>query len=139
LLIDSSVVLAYLAGSEGSSLDAVDLFDGAIATGRNPASISAITVAEILVRPYRSGTAAVATIEGFLAHLDVMRIVAIDADVARQAARIRAATNLPMPDAVIVASAVITNADVIVTSDRTWRRRLAASIGEIEIVEIAAS
>jgi predicted nucleic acid-binding protein len=136
LLIDSSVVLAYLAGNEPTSALATELFDSLIATGRNPASLSTVTVGEILVRPFKRGPAAVAVAEGFLRHFADMRLVAVTYEVAREAARVRALTDLPMPDALIISSALAVDADVLVTSDRTWRSRLADLDPTIEILEL---
>ena len=92
-------MLAYLAGGEKATDLAVQLFDAFVATGRNTAAISAITVAEILVRPFRRGPAAVATAEGFLRHFGDLRLIDVTYDIAREGARIRAETDLPMPDA----------------------------------------
>jgi predicted nucleic acid-binding protein len=136
LLIDSSVVLAYLAGNEPTSALATEVFDSLIATGRNPASLSTVTVGEILVLPFKRGPAAVAVAEGFLRHFADMRLVAVTYEVAREAARVRALTDLPMPDALIISSALAVDADVLVTSDRTWRSRLAALDPTIEILEL---
>lgn len=136
VLIDTSVVLAYLSGGEPSSAQAEQLFDALVGTGRNPASLSAITVGEILVRPFRTGSAAVAIAEGFLRHFADIRIVPVDYEVAREGARIRASTNLPMPDALIIASARVVDADVLVTGDRTWGKRLGADASTMTILEL---
>jgi predicted nucleic acid-binding protein len=120
LLIDTSVALAYLIGTEPTSQLAIQLFDAFIGTGRNPAALSVVTVEEVLVRPFRRGSAAVATAEGFLRHFAEIRLVAASYDVAREAARIRAITGLRTPDALIIASAHVTETDILVTSDRSW-------------------
>lgn len=137
LLIDSSVVLAYLAGAEAGSARAEELFDAFVATGRNPASLSMVTVGEILVRPFRRGPTAVATAEAFLQHFADIRLVPVTYDVAREGARLRASTDLPMPDALIIASALIVGADALVTNDRSWRPRLSDVLRDLEIVELA--
>jgi predicted nucleic acid-binding protein len=136
VLIDSSVVLAYLAGGEPGSARAAELFDDFVATGRNPASLSMVTVAEILVRPFHRGPAAVATAEAFLRHFADMRIVPVAYEVAREGARLRASTDLPMRDALIVASAIIAGADVVVTADRSWRPRLLDVVPEVTVVQL---
>jgi predicted nucleic acid-binding protein len=136
LLVDSSVVLAYLGGNEPTSPLATELFDSFIATGRNPASLSMVTVGEILVRPFRRGQAAIAVAEGFLRHFADMRLIGVSYEVAREAARIRALTDLPMPDALIISSALVDDAAILVTSDRTWRTRLVDVDPGIEILEI---
>lgn len=126
MLIDTSVVLAYLVGTEPTTGLATQLFDGFVATGRNPGSLSMVTVGEILVRPFRSGAAAVARAEGFLRHFGDIRLVEVDYDVAREAARIRAQSALRTPDALILASAVVAGIDVLVTNDVAWKTHVAA-------------
>ncbi len=138
LLIDSSVVLSYLTGAEAGSARAEELFDAYIATGRNPASLSMVTVAEILVRPFRRGPAAVATAEAFLQHFADIRLVPVTYDVAREGARLRASTELPMPDALIIASGLVVGADAIVTDDRTWRMRLRDAVPDLQIIQLTA-
>jgi predicted nucleic acid-binding protein len=136
LLVDSSVVLSYLAGGEPTSRLATELFDSLVATGRNPTSLSMVTVGEILGRPFRRGLAAVAVAEGFLRHFADMRLVEVSYGVAREAARLRALTDLPMPDALIVSSALMIDADVLLTNDRTWRPRLADVEPRLNILEV---
>ena len=79
-----------------------------------------MTVEEILVRPFRRGSAAVATAEGFLRHFADIRLIEVSYEIAREAARIRAATGLRTPDALIVSSGVITDIDILVTNDHSW-------------------
>lgn len=50
-----------------------------------------------------------------------MRVVPIDVDVAAEAARVRSRTGLPLPDALVLATAEVLDADVILTTDRRWR------------------
>lgn len=126
VLIDSSVVLAYLVGTEPTSELATQLFDSFVATGRNPASLSMVTVGEILVRPFRSGAAAVARAEGFLRHFGDIRLVDVDYDVAREGARLRAQSSLRTPDALILATAVVSGIDVLVTNDSAWKTHISA-------------
>ena len=53
LVVDSSAILASLDGTERVSKAAAVIFDSFIATGRNLAVISAVSVTEALVRPIR--------------------------------------------------------------------------------------
>ena len=138
LLIDSSVVLAYLAGGEPGSTRAEELFDAFVATGRNfgipvdghgRGDFLCVRSAAVQARSRRR--------EAFLQHFGDLRLVPVTYDVAREAARLRASTDLPMPDALIVASAVVTGADLVVTDDRSWRPRLGDS-PEIEVVQLTA-
>jgi predicted nucleic acid-binding protein len=134
LLVDTSVVLAYVAGGERASELATQLFDAFTATGRNPTALSAVTVAEILVRPFRAGTPAVSTAEGFLRHFGDLRLIDVTYAVAREAARIRAETDLAMPDALVIASAAVAEIDILVTSDRQWTTRLASVVPTVGVV-----
>jgi predicted nucleic acid-binding protein len=136
MVVDSSVVLAYLTGGEAASKDAQELFEGFIKTGRNIASISTITVGEILVRPFRQGSRAVAIAESFLRHFGDIAVVDVTYAVAREAARIRALTGLRMPDAFVVASALEVDADLLVTSDHSWRKLTADALRDTRLVEL---
>lgn len=131
MLVDTSVVIAYLTGTEQTSDLATELFDRFVATGRNPASLSMITVEEILVRPFRSGSAAVARAEGFLRHFADIGLIAVDYEVAREAARIRAMAGLRAPDAIVLASALVGGANVLVTNDRAWKSRASSIAPEL--------
>jgi predicted nucleic acid-binding protein len=102
--------------------------------------MSLITVGEILVRPFRAGPAAVAVAEAFLQQFAELDLVEIDYAIAREAARIRATTDLRMPDALILSSATTANCDVLCTNDQS----LAAAatrlgVGVCVLSEVAAS
>ena len=119
LLIDTSVALAYLTGTESFSPVATQLFDEFLATGRDRGVLSMVTVGEILVRPFRAGPSALAIAEGFLRHFAELELIAVDYGVAREAARIRASSDLRMPDALILSSVIAAGADLLVTNDRS--------------------
>jgi predicted nucleic acid-binding protein len=138
ILVDTSVVLAYIGGGEPISDLARTLFDAFASTGRNPTALSTVTVAELLVRPFRRSAASVATAEGFLRHFGDLRLVDATYEVAREAARIRAVTDLPMPDSLIVASAVVADIGVVVTNDRDWPARLTPVLPDLRIVVLSS-
>lgn len=138
LLLDTSVVIAYLTGGERVSPLAEQVFDAFLASGRNVGAISSVTAGEVLVRPFRFGAAAVATAEGFLAHFADMRLVPVDYPIVREAARTRAATGLAMPDAIVIASALVSGFDVLVTNDGRWRSPLEAVAPELRLCVLDA-
>ena len=127
LAVDTSAAIAYLHGGERASPAASWVFDGCMATGRNPAVMSAVSLAELMVGPSRTGASAIATMEGFFRFFGEMHVVPLDENVARAAARIRAMSGLALPDAVVVATALEHEAGIIVTNDARWPRALAAS------------
>src|SRR5688572_18156832 len=86
--------------------------------------LSVITAAELLVRPMRTAGPDLVVMHTFLRRLPNLFIVDIDFEVAHQAANIRALTRLPLPDALIVATAIMSGCQSIVTNDERWSRRL---------------
>ncbi len=121
ILLDTSAVLAYLSGAERVSVLAALLIDDLVASARNPAIVSAITVCEVLVRPHRATSpTAVRLIEDFLTHFPNLRVEPVSAEIARLGARIRAATAAPTPDSLILATAVDSAAGTAVGNDSTW-------------------
>ncbi len=137
MVVDTSVVLAYIGGGEAVSDLARQVFDAFAATGRNVVAISTVTVTELLVRPFQRGPSVLAVAEGFLRHFAELHLIDVTYDVAREAARIRAATGLRTPDALIVASAIASNADVLVTNDRSWPTRLGDEIPGLDVLVLS--
>jgi predicted nucleic acid-binding protein len=121
VLLDTSAVLAYLSGAEPASAIAATVIDGFVGSGRNPAIVSTITVMEALVRPMRAASStAIRLVDDFLLRFPNLRVDPVTVAVAREAARIRAATAAPTPDALILATAIAASAKVIVGNDQSW-------------------
>lgn len=121
LVVDSSAILAYLDGTESASNVAAMIFDRLIATGRNPAAVSTVSVTEALVRPFRAQSASAAgTVETFFRSFPNLSVQPVRYEIAREAARIRAATALRTPDALILATAIATDASIVVANDGRW-------------------
>ena len=124
VLIDTSVALAYLTGNEVISPLATDLFDGCLATGRNAGVISTVTVMELLVRPFRAGPSAVGVVRVSSSTSTDSRLLPVDDATAIEAARVRALAGFSAPDALIVASFLVGDFDILVTNDASWPARL---------------
>jgi predicted nucleic acid-binding protein len=115
-LLDTSVVIGAL-----NRDDALHEIAGqAVRTerDRHALAISALTYAEILVGPLWAGGGAVEVVERFAAQV---RIVDLSPAIARLAAELHATRGLKLPDAVIVATGLRLEADVIVTLDARWK------------------
>lgn len=122
LLLDTSAILAYLDGTENISVLAGVILDEFIATERNPAIMSAVSVTEALVRPFRARSASAAgTVEAFLRSFPNLSIAPVTYEIAREAARIRAATAIRTPDALILATATVVGSDIVVANDDRWQ------------------
>jgi predicted nucleic acid-binding protein len=126
LLLDSSVLAAYLDGGERTSLLAVELLDDLVRSGRNPAIVSMVSVMETLIRPLRRLPAAHATVLAFYRDFPHLAAAPVGLDVAAEAANLRVAFGLPAPDALIVATGLAAGVSLLVTNDRAWAARLAA-------------
>ncbi len=139
LLLDSSTVIAYLNGSEAASQAAALVMDQFIRTGRNPAAISTVTVTEVLVRPFQSGVeSAIGTAEAFLSQFPNLTVVPVDFAVAREGARVRAASGLRAPDALVIATALVAGIPLVVANDVRWERALAALGSPISLCHLDA-
>ena len=120
ILLDTSVVLAYLNASEAASPAATVVIDDFVRTGRNRATISVVSVAETLVRPFAAGAAALRIVDAFLLHFPNLTVSSIDYAIAREAARLRAQTSLKTPDALIIATALSAGISIVVANDAKW-------------------
>jgi predicted nucleic acid-binding protein len=139
LVIDTSAVLAYLDGSERVSELAAGVIDRLVASGRNPAVVSAITVTEALVRPIRAGsTSAIAIVETFLGSFPNLAIQPVGDAIAREAAVIRAATSLRTPDAIVLATAVAGGHETVIANDGRWASAVERSSLQVKLLHLDA-
>lgn len=79
---------------------------------------SVLAFAECAVRPYKEGNWAALDQVKLMFQMPNLTAYAMDEAVAEEAARLRAIYNFKMPDAIIVATAIICEADVLLTSNR---------------------
>jgi predicted nucleic acid-binding protein len=124
VLLDTTSLAAYF-GVEPTSKVAAALIDGFIRSGRNSAVVSAVTAAELLVRPVRSGRSdAGASVIDFVRWFPNVDIASVDLTVASIAAQIRAHEGMKMVDALIAACGLDRSAGVAVSDDAGWPDRL---------------
>ncbi|MEO8378024.1 MAG: PIN domain-containing protein [Acidobacteriota bacterium] len=86
--------------------------------GRVRFAVTTITIAEVLAGPLSVGDETL--VRRYRSILESWQVVALDAEIAESAARVRASFRLKLPDAVQVASALAVNADALVTHDRDF-------------------
>ena len=115
-LLDTSIVIAALNRDDALHRAAGQALRAE--RDRHALAISALTYAEILVGPLRTGGRAVEVVERFAAQV---RIADLSPDIARRAAELRASRGLKLPDAVIVATGLGLGAVVILTADASWK------------------
>ena len=122
-VIDAGVMIGFL--------DATDAHHGAARRSLAAASeqvevvaLPASAFAECLVAPARRGEDAVQAVRSFVDRFPI-NVVPLDDEMAEAAARLRARLGgrLRLPDALVVATAQVLEADTLVTTDRRWPRR----------------
>ena len=115
-LVDSGVLIALLDGTvvhhaASSSAIVTTLRNG------NSLAIAATTLTEILVRPYSVGDQAVSRCVNAIDRLPIS-VIDLDRAIAVKAAEMRATfPTLRLPDATILATAVVSSTDSLLTTD----------------------
>lgn len=137
LLLDTTTLAAYLDASEDTHELARHLIESLVASGRNPAVISMITVMEILVRPLRSTPQGHHTVLAFLRGQSNLTAVPVDLQVAQDAAFLRAARRFSPPDALIVGTGFAAQVGHLVTNDGAWARKLAGLESRINVCTLS--
>jgi predicted nucleic acid-binding protein len=98
--------------------------------------LPASALAEVLVYPSEQSPEDAETARRLLARLAV-GVVSLDEEIAVETAGLRAvhSSRLPLPDAMVVATAIILDADRLVTTDRRWPHAVAMGFdGELVVV-----
>lgn len=120
--VDSAPIIYYLENHPKFAERFAPFFEAA-ENGELEIAISAITLAEVLAGPLQHGDELLAVqYERALTAATGWRLVPVSQQVAVQAARFRAVYNLRLPDAIQVATAVVTGAQALVTHDKAFAR-----------------
>ena len=121
-VVDAGVVIAILDSSDAHHAVARQAVAHAMDRG-DRLVIPASAYAEVLVAPYGRGAEAVATVEAFLAALPII-IEPATREIAAVAAELRSrhGRRLPLPDALVVATAIAVAAARVLTTDARWPR-----------------
>lgn len=120
--LDTSIMIYYMEGDERFS-DVSRLILESIADGTLRAVASTLLMAEFIVLPFRKNRNDLAArYEHTLLTFPNLRIYQVDRHIARTAARIRAHYGFRLPDAIHLATAVQSDADVFITNDRRLQR-----------------
>ena len=119
-VLDAGVIIAILDASDAHH----DAAAHALSAARNAGDqlvLPASAYAECLVAPYRRGPDAVAVVNAFVDALPA-RIEPASRAIAGSAAELRArhAGALRLPDALVVATAIVLGADRVITTDSGW-------------------
>jgi len=122
IVLDTPVLIAYLEGKQAITEAATFMVDSMIHSGRNRAIVSTISAAELLVGVKRAQREENAVLD-FLTHFQNVECVPVDLRTAREAAGIRARTNLKVSDSIILAVGALRANSVVATNDRAWANK----------------
>lgn len=87
------------------------------------AKLSVITEAELLVGPVKKNDAeSLSMVRAFLDDFPGIDVVPLLRPIAQEAAKLRAGSGLPLPDALIIATAKVSGCAAIVGNDLTWAK-----------------
>jgi len=136
LLLDTTALAAFLDDTEPTHRVASHILDEFVASGRNPALVSMISVMEILVRPLRVAPSGHHTVLAFLRHHPNLTAVPLDLQMAQEAASLRATHRLSPPDALVVGTGVATQVAHLVTNDHAWAKKLEPIRDRVSVVTI---
>ncbi len=116
--LDADLLIAFLDPGDAQHERAIEELRPRLTAG-DELLIGATVYAEVIVRPLQQGNAA--TVDGFLDAAGV-RFVIVDRAVARRAAELRAEhSSLRLPDAMSLATALVSDADLL-TLDKKLKR-----------------
>jgi predicted nucleic acid-binding protein len=118
-LVDAGVVIGFLDSADAHHDAAHRALAEALRRG-DRLVIPASALAEALVGPSRHGARSVATVRDLIARVP-FEISPLDESVAIVAAELRTRhKSLKLPDALVIATAIVRDADVVLTTDRRW-------------------
>lgn len=122
LVVDTAPIIYWLEGHPRLAERFAPVF-GAAESGAASIVISTVTLAEVLAGPLRAGNELLtAQYREALTRSLGWQVMPLDVDTAVQAARVRTAYRLRLPDAIQVATAIRAGAAALVTHDRALRR-----------------
>jgi len=137
ILLDTTAVAAYLDRAEATHPMTRHILEDWVASGRNPAVLSMITVMELLVRPLRASPPGHHTLLAFIRNHPNLEAVPVDLQVAQDAAFLRATARLSPPDALVVGTGLAAQVGHLVTNDRKWSTKLASMTDRVRVVMLS--
>lgn len=104
VVFDSDVLIGFLNPADAHHAEAVAIVRDSLAPGVRR-MLSAVNYSEILIGPIKAGKDARDHVDAMLGHFSI-EIMIVDGAFARRAAAVRARTNLKLPDAYALATAI---------------------------------
>ncbi len=126
--LDSNIFIYALEGFPDFVDELTELFES-LQQGTLSAVTSELTLAEVLVMPFVDRNLERQTeYQQVLQSSDALYVAAVTRNVVIEAARLRSLNNLRLPDAIHVATAILTGCDTFLTNDRRLRAVLGVEV-----------
>lgn len=119
-ILDAGVLIALLDPADSHHGAARDVLHTLHDRG-DTIALPVSALSEFLVYPARAGEEAIAQANSFVSSLQV-EVILLDREIAEAAARLRAkyGSRVRLPDALVIATAMVLEADRLITTDRRW-------------------
>lgn len=131
LCIDSSILIYHLEIIKPYDILTKALIEK-IAKGEIFCNISALTITELLAKPYRlKDNNQISVFEEFINSLPNTKIQPVDYDIAKFAASLRGDYNLRTPDSIMLSTALITCSNAFISNDISLKK---INIKDIKII-----
>jgi predicted nucleic acid-binding protein len=130
IALDTNVFISVFA-QEPLGKNVLPIIDATANQGTHEMITSVLAFSECAVGPYKEGNWPMLDQVKLMFQMPGLTVCAMDETIAEEAARLRAIYNFKMPDAIIVATAIAHEAEVLLTNDH----RL-ASMKEIPVVKL---
>jgi len=116
IALDTSIFIAVFA-QEPLGEKIVPIIEAAADKGTHELITSVLAFAECAVKPYQEGNWPALDQVKLMFQMPNLKVYPMDEIIAEEAARLRAVYKCKMPDAIIVATAIIHGAEVFLTND----------------------
>ena len=132
IALDTAPIIYFIEGQSPYATIVRPFFE-ALDAGEFRAITSTLTVIEVLVHPLRANDVELAAkYREILLHARNLSTYPLTADIAEEAARIRASRNLSTPDAIQLATAIRHGATILVTNDKKLSKLPGISVITLE-------
>jgi len=135
IMLDTNAIIYFLDGTPNLIDLMLALFE-LVEQDRLKITLSVISEAELLVKPYREkNSAAIEAVSFFLEEFPNLKINLLNREISRQAAKIRAESGLRLPDAMILATAINTHCDLLLGNDIGFMQKASSYLPTIVLSE----
>ena len=132
--LDAGVIIGFLDADDAHHGTARAALARAL-EDRDQIAMAASALAECLVGPARQGDTSIQVVKDALNRLPV-EIIDLNTEIATEAARLRSRhRSLRLPDALVIATAAVSDADQLVTTDQRWPTQQAMKL-ELKVKQI---